>query len=402
MKKIGRQSDPLAIGRKEGKRSLSGASISPSFRRSETLNEAIDSWQALSKREQLATAIEAVATRAEEWKKLYPGVVSLGAGRKLRGRGAGTLTDEVGIAFVVKKKWPRKLANSAKYKDRKIPAFIASHATVQGTRRLCAIPTDVIDRKIYSKVRPHNRYIVTGRAPTEVVGVVCCAVTVPGRDGRVYALGCHHVFALSDKLWPAPQNVDMRGPADVTPQGGGTFTLNNAGTSFANLSDVTGSIGWDSSHSWVEVFDAALAEVTDSAAFSPTVTGPGSGNPVLSTYSGLSPDDEYSVGTARGQVTGALWGVHIDFDEIAYDVIRQNVGTPTKAFCVIELRTATPLLPGDSGSPVFASDGTFVGMHIAGDESTRGFFIPAYELLAMRNYPNAGGGPGDTFSVVNA
>lgn len=335
-------------------------------------------WKAITRVEQFRLVRECFDARAEELRAAHPDIVSVGYGFRESGRGSKRrVGTEPCVVFVVPAKWRGKEPGNTAQRRRSLPAAVLSHMRSKGKSVLVSLPVDVIEsadfRLHYAQVTA--RSASAGRHQT---GVVCCLARRDIAGSKIFALGCHHVLALSKILPMTPRDVLAYAPPEAPDD------------CIGRLSDFCGIMRPDFQYS----FDAALIDVTaDLSLVEPVVamrntTAFYRRDLMPSRYRILTPD---RLGAPGRSIPAKFVRVKPDCDEITYAwspphrIVQQEV---------YELQVTNGALPpevGDSGSPVTGLDGAFAGMHIAG-KGDRTLMIPAYELLLERNYGFSSGG----------
>ena len=206
--------------------------------------------EGLSAAEQMRLAEEIVETRGAELCRAYRNVIDVSFGfkeRRDRRSGKTRLSRTACVIFVVKRKWEPDAEQPAQ----KLPQHLYAYWTVDGERKLCAVPTDVEDAKRRMGVRPQ---VGPGVVTVELEGksgsgVITCAIRRSTFPNAIYAVSCRHVFSLSSATHPV----------NVT---GGIVKAASSGQSFAQTISVKGAL-LDSPEISL---DAQLARVTDHVA----------------------------------------------------------------------------------------------------------------------------------------
>ena len=107
------------------------------------LAEARRQWKRLGPTAQFELACEIVDTRATELKRAYAAVLSVAAGNSRYRRARASrpaVWREPAVTFLVARKWS---STSKARRPDAVPPYLWAYATVDGERRLCAVPTDV-------------------------------------------------------------------------------------------------------------------------------------------------------------------------------------------------------------------------------------------------------------------
>ena len=170
----------------------------------EELPKAKTSYRRLGHSAKVSLVQEIVETRASELCKAYGNVVDVSSGYKLRRRWKGeqkSVSRTPCVRFIVKRKWANERGRNPL---QKIPKCLFAYTILDGTRVLCAVPTDVISAADYLRVGPQrDRVAVTPRQPGSpsqrrhhAYGVITCAVRRGEFPQQLYAMSCRHVFSL--------------------------------------------------------------------------------------------------------------------------------------------------------------------------------------------------------------
>ena len=148
-------------------------------------------WDTLARDEQLALLVKLCTARAAEFRRKFDGVLTLGVGYKTQG---GQRTEALCLAFLVKDKRDKV--------GRPVPETIVAFVERGGRRLRVYVPTDLEE---LGDGGPHvNANLASGilavglpNPAVKCTGAVCCLVRQIDAPSNVYALGCHHVLALS-------------------------------------------------------------------------------------------------------------------------------------------------------------------------------------------------------------
>lgn len=353
------------------------------------LSEALSAWGKLSRDEQLRLAAEIVASRGAELRLAYPSILSIAYGfrtstPRVRRR---VHPEEVCVSFLIKTKWaPRENARSRKGE---LPAYLWSYCTIGENRVLCAVPTDIEARKDYraapnaetdASSGPAVQYVlVQDDASTLKRGVLTCEVKIEGDETR-YAMGCHHVLALSTSTRP-PGSPSIRARVFQRPARG------VVGDQIGGLSAFRGRLvtperGYS--------LDVALAEITDAAAFDAVLNSEPLAGAIASALDLPTLAPRARLITPDGIRILRLVKVWHEFDSITY------FATPPQPLhsTVVEwqVERGGSVKGGHSGSPVLHLEAPILlGMHIAGFEGqSSAYMLPADELLDLARYGGAG------------
>jgi hypothetical protein len=344
----------------------------------------VTSYELLPVREQRRLAHCIVLTRSEELRLAYPDIKAITLGHRIKNkvrRGERVIDpDEPCVVFLVDRKLPTHDIDA----DRLLPARLMTMAMIEGRDTLVSVPTDVQELGFYKGAVPHGLpaqiAAFSGREGPEV-GQICCAVRISQEPRTTFAIGCLHVFTPKAARDGGPQQeatlflADGADGDDSDAEVGITTAV--AGTILSGTSDGNFS------------FDAQLAAVEDEAALHAAI-----GDVVLTGSVEQAPDvpSTYFVQTSRGPIEVTQVRLAGPEVEIIYDRdITGAGGIPVHhaELLVSKFSEDSPLLPGDSGSPVTSqkNGGLLIGMHIAGDrEKGLVYAIPAWRILNRSNY----------------
>ena len=197
----------------------------------------------------LVLAQEIAETRGTELTLAYRNVIMVGAGYKARTMRNGALrtTRSPCVIFVVR----RKLLRQAFDRDQSqlLPQYLLTYATVNGERRLCAVPTDVQPEAWFHGVTPNGpKTLSVVSAPpsngASYFGTATWGITIGAGS---YLMSAQHVFS------PVPEvAIDS-----LTP--GASISLLGANSIFAKSTLFGGRLRLDGQPS----FDVQLADVSD-------------------------------------------------------------------------------------------------------------------------------------------
>lgn len=318
--------------------------------------------KSLSLDEQLQLVEEIVETRAAELCQAFKNVVSLesGFGRRRNPKNDKvTLSRTPCVTFMVKRKWPEQ-----KEDPQAIPPFLFAYWMVDGTRTLCAVPTDIESVSNYLSVEPQKGYIKTrDRQTFKKASGAATAIIKRNGDNSEYVMSCRHVFSISRHLHKSNRFG---------------FSVLSGSRQAAKTSIIKGPlIGKPGRYS----HDAQLAEVTNSQHLGNAISDI-SLNGWAKTRFDIQPGQTVYIIRPRSpnRVKAQLVRFKKDF-QIKYG----GVGPVTHRL-LLEIQADSETKAGDSGSPIVSSDGkTLIGMHIAGRDKTS-LAIPAWELMAPHRY----------------
>ena len=363
---------------------------------SEAPPDARAAWLKLAKKKKLEIAAELVVSRASELRLAFPSALGIAYGFRTSGEKTGADDhasrrrraakrtvdhDDVCVTFMVQEK-QKPSSLSAAGSNAMIPSFLLAYCTLGTARKLCAVPTNVECKTNYS-IKPHTTRAAIlvddglSASPTTFErGVITCVVNLPDGTGP-YAMGCHHVLALSVlKGSPLPGTPIKTARTSVR--------LGDAqpGDEICKLSNYRGRLA---SGGQGFSFDSALGKVSNAAALA-----------LVASQGPEAAQDNFGVpGTAkivtpRGNVNAKLVNVWHGFDLIEYlPAAPQPVQERVVEWAV---EPVGAVQAGDSGSPVVRSndDGLLLGMYIGGDGINRAFMLPAPEILDAKNYGLSG------------
>lgn len=325
----------------------------------------------------MALAREAVETRGAELRNAHRDVINVAAGYRSRCvRGQRKVEKEPCVTFMVPRKWTEreKEKMSAARRARELPRELLVYHDVGGARTLCAIPTDIVAATDYRGLKPRadgNGVVLAVSQNKSIAGTVCAIVRRPDAPSLLYAIGCHHVFAMSKGIDPVPEEVIVHFPGSRTAPVLGTLTR------FAGIMETA----------FEYSFDAALIDVTDAAGpLAAAVVVP----KVAAAHGHFDIPRDLTILTPHGTRRATFNNEWPTFSEIKY---RRNPPITQTGLCELKLEGGDRTEEGDSGSPVVGPGGLLAGMHIASNGGTQAFMIPAYQLLKPFNYGMPGDGP---------
>lgn len=315
-------------------------------------------------------AEEAVETRGAELQLAYGDVLNVGFGFRSRGSGDArtVVTKEPCVTLMVRRKWDGDPESAAR-KARELPRQLYAYADVSGRRVLVGIPTDIVSQGRYRLHAQAANEVVLARGGRKLIkGVVCCVVKDPTDGTKQYALGCHHVFAMSKALDPIPNPVEIR------------FPPNASGDLLGQLTTFAGIMTTGFQFS----FDAALIDVTGHAAvLNKAVRLPAT----AVAHSKADMPVNYTIRAPTRNLKAQFTTVWPTFQDIRY---QRTAPIVLAELHELKVLGGAKTVAGESGSPVFGVAGKLAGMHIAG-AGDRAFMIPAYQLLRAANYGLASG-----------
>jgi hypothetical protein len=350
------------------------------------LQSAKRAFRVLGREAQFLLAQEVVQTRERELRLAYPDLVGIGFGFKTKrtasGRGARLVRTPC-VIFEVERK--RKLARASE-SVRKLPPLLFAYMGEPGSRRLCAVPTDVKESAAFGKPEPHDGsnsdipfgIVVNGKTSEAdgVAGTIACAVTRSSDPGQVYAISCRHVLSRSlieDPDIRAGCRVDlgsMPGPLlGKTAKARGVFVSAPASS-----------------------FDAQLVRISDKDALSMALAGLkfDPDDPVLTGPERIP--NGFWVATPRADSNNRrlkVWVTFIDWPKHRAMAYHLPAGDLQVAHTLVIHGVAkdTRLEPGDSGSPAILVNGggRLIGMYLGGD-GLNAYFIPGWQLFLPRNF----------------
>lgn len=328
-------------------------------------------------------------------------MVAAGFRRRIGRSGRPSRTQEPCIVFVVKDKWPDEQVREND--PQKIPRYLLAHATVDGLRVPCVVPTDVQPQEWFHGARPQGAVTLqVGSGQIGGTGAAACAVQLGvGPHAMKLLMSAHHVFS------PFP-DVAMRTPRSGSPV---SRLIPEGGPPFATSSAWGGAMRADGQPS----FDVQFAKVSDWAAARSVLSGlrlsaniPYAGSAAQVMALGKKASFEILVPADNPEWRGAPRPVaRVALDAILPDsygfdcAVREN-GAFTERHLVFRrlvrmrlLANVGQLLPGDSGSAVVVrrADGThtLIGLFIASGNDYA-YAIPAWQLFDTSSYARL---PGD-------
>ena len=358
------------------------------------LKAAIGQWKKLSVERRMQAVEELVEVRLDELVRSYaPDVVAVTAGfrttRNKKGEAGGrVMSKEPCVGFVVKKKWkePRsakKAADRNKQKQaRELPVYLFTH--VDG--ELCAVPTDVESSSEINAVLQNSRIKADRGIPPRLFGTICAIVRRPSQI-RLYALGCHHVFAFSKKLRSVPDRVLIthkeRPIGVLSKRRGSSRRRGRLGT----LHPIRQGVDVEYS------LDAALTEVVDRDELRKAVPHPAEGG-VARSIAEIPKRFGYLIAVSSRDETVKVQFVKTVF---SHD-LKYGVGRCRHRRLIRSRFVSRRTQGGDSGAPVVSLDSSrLLGMHIAiSEDGLDSYMIPAYDLLNEEEF----GFPGTRQLVV--
>ena len=250
------------------------------------LRQALRNFKRLSRRAQLQLAHEIALTRGAELCLAYRNLVAVSSGYRTRRAGPGAqprVYREPCVGFIVYRKWgaPARVDN-----PQALPRQLFAFGDIDGTRLLCAVPTDVRACSDYGRPVPHDGdgavpfgVLVDSPAASDFAsGVVTCAVHRPAAPATPFVMSCRHVLSCTDLV----TDPDGSGLQVLL----GTASRPTLGTTTA----LRGRLGDENAFS----FDAQLATV---------------GNPqaLQRAKGGLSFDADDSFIAQPGDIEGGFW-----------------------------------------------------------------------------------------------
>ena len=360
-------------------------------------------YRNLDREVQLALASEIVATRSAELCLAYENVVGLAYGLRLRvgSNQMRRVTDTVCVCFVVREKWT---ATAKVDRKQTIPKELFAYATINGERRLCAVPTDVESAEMYMDAGPsgHREIVDVSQSASNgksvrAVGALACLVQRPEfKPDQTWALSCRHVLSLSLK---GNSRLSSGLPVKVR---------TNRGTTIGKTTAVRGPLR-TSGYS----FDAQLLKVSNLKALQSTLAGISYDDAdsyanglrdIPGNYFVLVPRPSGSRRRSHAAIPLSMARIHSSHT-LSYG---GRINGQVTHRIVIESRANGPQLgpfPGDSGSPVVTrpDGGVLLGMHFGGKKSGGlSFMIPAWQLLNPRNYGRSREVPWKLSMVLNS
>jgi hypothetical protein len=357
----------------------------------------------LTRKEKLAIIEEIVETRGATLTRAYKSVVevSLGHRRRVsRKDGKTRESTELCVVFTVKRKWRKDTDGPS---DEKLPAHLFAYWTVGTERKLCAVPTDVVDAREDHGIQPQAKRLRVKVDPKGLgsweMGTITCAIhrlnSIESPE-KLYALSCRHVYSLAGSI---PGGVSNTGvflhDSDAVSRRQVAKTRATAGPFRPARMLPNGSFGDIS-------FDAQLAEVTDIQNLAATLHN--------IRFSGIAdsvfdlPERNYRIRTGRGVDIDATLLLSKKFYQLPFKNL--TIVLPR----VYLLRPRKRTIGGDSGSPIVDADNDrLVGMLVGGNgddhrktpDQLKAVMIPAWHLFQPKRYQNARNSENWTLAELN-
>ncbi len=172
-------------------------------------------WRGLSFERKMEVVEEVVTTRSIELHLAYTGILSINAGKKSqKGTVGKKLRDEIpAVIFAVRKKLSQQ-EGKARPRTNLVPEELYAVVDVRGKRRICAVPTDLVDAKACTgfktqtgsnKPRQEQIFMKHPDHSKRLKGVITCCVNLPRERNRdpTHMLSCRHVFGMIDYVGSA-------------------------------------------------------------------------------------------------------------------------------------------------------------------------------------------------------
>ena len=331
----------------------------------------------LTAQEQIRLIREVVETREDLFQRAWPTVVALGYGRRAGDDSEASVDPTPCLTFVVEK------ADSGHKSAADLPAFVFAYATISGTRRLCAIPTD--DRipddafELNDGADPSQIAVHTADNDRSANGMVTCAFTRTFFPDRIYAMSCRHVLSPARQRSEAPQESDL------------VVLRKDMRREVAVTLGIAGPLLGSSAIS----LDSQLMKVTDAGEFVATlgdirITDMVRDDDELDTLLIQAGDRDFWIHTSRGPV-GIRYHKTVMGEPIGGLLHRKMI-----LWTAADPKHVTE--EGDSGSPVTTarSGGVLVGMHQgafpgSGSSPWIGASIPIVDLFDPTRYDLSSG-----------
>lgn len=352
---------------------------------------------------QMLLAQEIARTRQSELTLAYDNVVTVASGFKVcrSEDGKNTLTRRPCVVFIVRHKWA---ANRSAQQH--VPSHLLTYGSVNGSRELLAVPTDVQCEQAYDKAMPQgpNGVTVDNGAETGAGALTCMVEFADGNGNQQRMLmSALHVLTISfdsdAPSLPAGASVALR---NVSPSGpntpplaltsgiGGRFVLGGSNSFDVQLADPSpqqstaaqsalGDLRFDEHQPSATSFGHLLQLV--SADFPIEIVVPSNHDRFAG---GLRPH----VAAAFSTLIGHGLAIEYKFKAAGQFNLWQ---VQHQELLRLQILGSDQTLEGDSGSAVVCwldnEKCCLLGMHIAGD-ATQGFSyaIPAWQLFDRRNY----------------
>jgi hypothetical protein len=332
---------------------------------------------------------EIIETRSAELIRAYRDLIQISFGYRQRYSHKTKrihISRQPCIVFLVKHKWSTRKVKKA---DQALPRYLYAYWSIDGKRKLCAVPTDVVTAKNMANIRPQTRtgVVIDPQIKNHKwgTGTITCAIHREGSvtPDKVFVLSCQHVFNMSGKI-----NRSIVGTRVCLHDA--TFDRTIARTravrgEFRQAQQTASGEFTDLS------FDAQLAEVVNQTNLQPAMKGleiKGVAQGVLDL-----PEGNCKIYTSRRIIPARI--LHTSqFYALTYGSVTVRHKN------VIMLRPSEQTIGGDSGSPILNPvSGKLIGMLIAGNGDTEtnpihlmAVMIPAWQLFDRKNYKNTRSG----------
>jgi hypothetical protein len=343
------------------------------------LSQAEQAFRSLTLEEQVLLMRELVDTRAAELCRAYANVIAVSYGFRRRldlETGHHRIEREPCVKFLVKRKWRSGFDNL----KRRLPRHLFAYWTIDGARRVCAIPTDIEDSRQHAVARPHipQTVLVSVDSQPIVSGVITCAIERSSDPDQLYVISCKHVFSPN---WLSNPGFHV---AKVDIQDGGATV--------AKTVKMAGELTMASRYS----LDSQLAKVEDRNALQVALGGLDVAGYARSETEAMAAADLWIV-TPSGPINAKINRVLGEEHPINYR--KRGPVEDIRHEKLFEVQTEHPTRGGHSGSPVLTSrdGGLLIGMLIAGppddvsvDKSeTLSYVIPAWHIIDPMRYVGA-------------
>jgi hypothetical protein len=337
-------------------------------------------FQSLAMEEKAVLLQELVNTRAVELCRAYSAVIAVAFGFRRRQdveTGRHQIEQEACVKLLVKRKWRSGVHNP----KQELPKHLFAYWTIDGARRLCAIPIDVEDSRIHAAARPHapESVTVSTGSPPVASGALTCVIERSSKHDELYVMSCKHVFSPTLSSTPNFHVAQVR--------------IENDGQSVATTVNIAGILSPAARRS----LDSQLAKVENPAGLRTALSGVQIDGYVRSQGEAMSAARLWVVTPTRGPIRARINAFRHEEHSINYGVDGET--EDIRHAEIIELQTDNPTRGGDSGSPILTKEngGLLVGMLIAGPPDTvsetatgtLSYAIPAWHILDPKRYVNA-------------
>ena len=384
--------------RKTAKKHLAKLKVYPLPERiivSKQVREGRKNWVALGKvknghLKQLRIVEELIACRERELIRAYFGTVRVTHGFGMARRAKHNVRRGPCILFIVSKKWVEGCPNVVVDEKNRIPDFLLTFSS----GKPIAVPTDVLCGTKLSELKPQVASIIV-YPPNNVPaarGVVNCIVNVAG---KLYALGCRHVFGDTEFCGLGPPNLGQ----GISPNTQLLLVGNGP------IGVVTSIVGQMYPNTKQYSLDAAFAEVIDPVALSSAMSGLNITGYAKSFDEIPTIEPVFFFG--QNQNNGGIqvanhFAIQVDVfipgtlaeggNSFTYTFIGSD-GQIWHEYLVVWSFTGVGTSLGDSGGVYLDKNGKLLGMNIIGGDmsvdstsQSVGVMVPAWDLFDSTKY----------------